>query len=300
MRLSLAQLEAFYWIARLGGVRPAARRLNLTQPTLSLRLRELERGLDARLFERAGQRLRLTNHGAAILRHAEHVLTLAGEIEQYARGTTTQQRLLRIGATDIFAHTCLTALLGVLETRYPRLSVALSVAFSHSLNEMLVAGALDVAFLTRPALPQGMRSEPLGNVEIGWMAARSLGLGDRVLRPRDIASRQILTNPAPSHLYQSVHEWFAADGAWPDRVSTCNTLSIIARLAASGFGIALLPVAMPSWDAEAGVLARLRTEPAMPPHALHAACRAEADPEVAAVIAEARRILDREHVLAPI
>ena len=45
MRATLNQLEAFYWIARLGGFHAAATRLNLTQPTVSLRIRGLEEAL---------------------------------------------------------------------------------------------------------------------------------------------------------------------------------------------------------------------------------------------------------------
>ena len=56
MRFTLAQLEAFYWIATLGTVRDAARHLNLAQPTVSLRLRDLETAFGAVLFERRGGR----------------------------------------------------------------------------------------------------------------------------------------------------------------------------------------------------------------------------------------------------
>ena len=44
-RITFAQIEAFYWIARLGTFREAARQLNVSQPTISLRIRDLERVL---------------------------------------------------------------------------------------------------------------------------------------------------------------------------------------------------------------------------------------------------------------
>jgi DNA-binding transcriptional LysR family regulator len=67
MRFTLAQLEAFHWIAKLGTVRDAARHLNLAQPTVSLRLRDLETALGALLFERLGRALRLTDEGLVLL-----------------------------------------------------------------------------------------------------------------------------------------------------------------------------------------------------------------------------------------
>ena len=47
MRVTLAQLEAFVWVARLGKVRDTALQLNISQPTVSLRLRDLETALGA-------------------------------------------------------------------------------------------------------------------------------------------------------------------------------------------------------------------------------------------------------------
>ena len=51
-RFSLPQLEAFLWVARLGSFRAAGERLNVTQPTISLRIRDLETALGTRLLER--------------------------------------------------------------------------------------------------------------------------------------------------------------------------------------------------------------------------------------------------------
>ena len=54
-RITIAQLEAFYWTATLGSVDSAARRLNLSQPTISLRLKALERVSGRKLFDRVGR-----------------------------------------------------------------------------------------------------------------------------------------------------------------------------------------------------------------------------------------------------
>ena len=81
MRATLNQLEAFYWIARLGGFHAAATRLNLTQPTVSLRIRGLEEALGVRLFERAGRQAGLTTEGRHLLPQAERMIGLAEELQ---------------------------------------------------------------------------------------------------------------------------------------------------------------------------------------------------------------------------
>ena len=50
MQFSLAQLEALHWVVRLGSFRAAATRLNLTQPAVSVRIRELEAAAGGKLF----------------------------------------------------------------------------------------------------------------------------------------------------------------------------------------------------------------------------------------------------------
>ena len=52
MRFTIAQIEAFFWTAQLGSLSKAAGRLHIAQPTISLRLNDLERALDVTLFQR--------------------------------------------------------------------------------------------------------------------------------------------------------------------------------------------------------------------------------------------------------
>lgn len=292
MRFSLGQLEAFYWTARLGSMRSAASQLNLTQPTLSLRIKELERLMGVALFDRTRRGLRLTVHGAAIRRHAEQVLAVAKEIEAYARAESPNQILLRIGAADYFAATCLPKLLRVFEESYPNIKVEVSVAFSQAVCRMLLAGEVDVAFLTNVEPHDELITRKLGHIPVTWMAPPEMGMSDRPVRPADLANHHIITNPAPSHLYRSIHEWFAAAGVWPTRVSVCNTLSVIAQLSSEGFGVAMLPVGMVQFDPWARRLRVLGADPAIEPHHLYSAYKREqASSGVEQVVDEAASIV---------
>jgi len=63
---NLRRLEAYYWVARLGGVGAAAAHLGLTQPSVSVRVKELERELGTQLFHRVGRNVRLSESGVVI------------------------------------------------------------------------------------------------------------------------------------------------------------------------------------------------------------------------------------------
>lgn len=301
MAATLSQFQAFYWTVRYGSVRAAAEQLNLTQPTVTLRLQELEKNLGLKLFERAGRRLKPSRHGAALRPQVERLLSLAGEIERYGRDAEPSRQLLRIGSADIFAHSCLPRLLSIMDADYPNLRVEVSVAFSRTINRRLLDGDLDLAFLTNPEAPDSVVMLPMGSVEVAWVAAPALGLGTggRPVTPADLARHRILTNPEPSHLYASVRSWFEPSGHWPDRVSTCDSLWIMARLAAAGLGVALLPAVMPGLESQWSALRTLAADPHIAPHRLHAAFHRENDSaSLRSVIAEARSLLAQSGIPA--
>jgi len=77
MRPRLDQLEALLWISKLGSFRSAARKLRLSQPAVSSRIRELESELGVSLLDRSRHRPRVTAEGVDVLRHAEQMIGLA-------------------------------------------------------------------------------------------------------------------------------------------------------------------------------------------------------------------------------
>lgn len=93
-QMSLRQLRAFKTVAEAGGIREAARRLQLTQPAVTHAVRELERGLGATLFIRSSAGVRLTEIGSALLHRAHLVLAEVqrthDEITQLRDGTGGQ------------------------------------------------------------------------------------------------------------------------------------------------------------------------------------------------------------------
>src|SRR5262245_25039138 len=145
MKPTLAQIEAFYWIARLGSFQAAAAHLHLGQPTISVRIANLERTIGVKLFERQGRRLRVTAVGAGLAVKSERMLSLAAEIAGPVFDPL--QSGLRLGAPDAFAMVCLPRLLQALEQKYPALEVALTVENSAVLNQRINDRELDVAFL---------------------------------------------------------------------------------------------------------------------------------------------------------
>ena len=273
MKFSLGQLEALLWVVRLGSFRSAATQLNITQPAISVRVRELESAVGGKLFLRDSYRAKPTPLGREMAAHAERVIDACEELDgRFAAGDELSGPV-RIGAADTFAMTCLPELMRRIEKRFPKVRTEIRVDFSVLLNRSLQAGDLDIAVLTGPTPNPLVTVEQLLTQELLWVASPRLALGKGPFRPADLANLPIITNPNPSQLFTSITGWFAAAGVQPVRINTCNSLVIMTRLTLDGAGISLLPVSTLRAELKSRKLAILKVVPRMPPHMLAVAYR---------------------------
>jgi DNA-binding transcriptional LysR family regulator len=267
MRLTLAQLDAFYWVSQLGSVQLAARQLNLAQPTISLRIKELEQSLGRDLFERAGRGLRITDAGVDLLERAHVILAEVGKIRE--ERTVEVSGTIRIGFAEGVAMVCLAPFLEALRQDYPALKAELYVATSSALERDMGAHRLDLAFLVNPVGQAGLRMLPLGAQPTVWTASPRWGLEGRV-RPADLRSVPIISNPPPSAMYRQIVDWFSSAGLEPARLDLCTSVTVVAHLVASGVGVGLLPLKMIETQLQQGVLLVLSTQPQVEPGRLFA------------------------------
>ena len=87
--MTLDQLKALVWVARLKGFGAAAEKLNTTQPGVSVRIRSLENELGLILFERTTRSVRITPEGKKCLAMAERILELTQDFKTSASSKDT-------------------------------------------------------------------------------------------------------------------------------------------------------------------------------------------------------------------
>lgn len=262
MRASIQQIETFYWVARLGGFHAAARHQHLTQPAISARIQELEELLGAKLFERSKHRATLTLLGGQLLPRAERILRLTEDFGGAARQPVPMRGLLRLGTNESAVMAGLVDLLTRLRLDYPELQVELTIDIGSELCRRLKAKELDVAILMDPVSAPYVIDEPIGQAELQWVASSHMALPGRALLPEDLSSMSIILTPPPSALFSVAADWFKTCGSSLDHFSSCNSVSLIAKLVAAGHGISVLPMSLIRAELEQGVLQCLPAEPA--------------------------------------
>lgn len=271
MRLTLAQLEAFYWAVELGSVQAAARQLHLAQPTVSLRLRDLENALGMQVFEKAGRGIRPTASGLSLLARAKTVLREIDRIRE-PPGQAPVGGVARVGFAEGMAVVCLAPLVRALRQDYPALRPEFSVATSASLEPELIKHNLDLALLVNPAGHTGIRLIPLGLQPTSFMAAPSWGLRGRI-RPADLRHIPIVSNPPPSAMFRQTQDWFATSGIEPARIDMCSSVTLSAHLIAAGVAVGVLPHKMVERQLGEGALEILDTDPPVIAGRVYAAYR---------------------------
>jgi DNA-binding transcriptional LysR family regulator len=299
-RITLAQLDAFQSICRLGTFQAAAEHLNVTQPTISLRIRDLEAALGKPLFNRRGKSVKLSAEGRVMLQYVEQGLGLFAEMEERIRSGDPLHGSLRLGTSNVFAWTCLPAIIATIEKTYPRLKIELTAANSVELTDMLDTNRLDMAFLAMPEARTNLAFEKLGDSDIAWVGGAESPLKSLMVRPKDLLERNILTASPPSLLSRVITDWFAAEKLPAPPLSICNNVAIIAKLVMSGVAMSALPVSMVHAEIQSGAIIRYNQRVPFKPLRVGAAYQASAEgPGIGAVLRIARAEVERSGLYRP-
>jgi DNA-binding transcriptional LysR family regulator len=274
-RFSIAQLEAFYWTAELGSVQKAAKKLNIAQPTLSLRLRQLDADLTAPVLERAGRGIRLTREGHTFLRHTQLVLAAHREL-QASSLVAEVSGALRFGLAEGFAVACLPRIIPVLREQFPLLRPEWIIATSSGLEQSLIDGRLDIAVLVEPIGHRDIRLFSLGVQANVWAAATGADAKDGE-SPGELGRHTIITTPAPTPMYRLSTSWFADAQRQPNSLCICSSLNASLQLVSAGIGIGAFPRRMVEAFPSREAIAMFQSNPPLPPSRVYIADRADSD-----------------------
>lgn len=152
--MELRQLRHFRAVAELGGFGIAADHLNMSQPALSKSIRALETSLAVTLMDRGPGGLKLTSYGERLLDYARTVLQLADEARDEMDSMRGARRgKLNIGAITTAQRTILPNAIRSFLRSYPEVELRVNEELNNGLVEMLQAGQIDIAIVSRPVQP---------------------------------------------------------------------------------------------------------------------------------------------------
>lgn len=263
--MDLTQLRYFQITARSKSMSAAARELGISQPTLTVAIRQLEKHLRTTLFLRERNGVRLTSTGEILLRHAANVLALVEHAEQDVRGLESDEvGSFVIGCHESLGSYFLPGFMASFLREAPRIELTLWNGPSAAVTEAIIDRRVNFGLVVNVRPHPDLVITPLFEDAVDFfVAAPPVGeapvtqLADAYQRLREwplIYSSRLLQT-------QDLLEQLAAQKVVPSRMLSCGDLELVKSLSLAGIGIGVLPQRVAAYGQE-GRLRRLH--PSLP------------------------------------
>jgi LysR family transcriptional regulator, low CO2-responsive transcriptional regulator len=163
LHLTLRQLTVFDAVARLDSFSRAAHSLHMTQPAVSMQIKQLENKVGMPLFEQLGKRIYLTDGGRELLHYCRSILAQLNEAESVLselRGLKRGTLKIAVAST---ANYFLPRLLAAFNREHHSITVQLAVSNRETLLNQLSNNEIDLAIMGRPPEDTGLVAKPFMN-----------------------------------------------------------------------------------------------------------------------------------------
>lgn len=238
-RFSLDQINAFLSVVRLGGIGKAAQAMNLTQPAITSRIKNLEETLSKTLFERTSSGLRLTRDGELMVNYAERFEHLTELVNKHITDPKEIEGYLRIGASETITQCWLPDLVTRMHRMFPRMTVELNVDISVNLRAALLDREIDLALLLGPVSEYTVQNIELPGFELAWYAAHRDEQDET--DPASFLKLPILTYARNTRPYRELKAMLFERLGPGVTLFPSSSLSACFRLVSAGIGVAALP-----------------------------------------------------------
>ncbi|WP_157018415.1 LysR family transcriptional regulator [Mesorhizobium xinjiangense] len=239
--MDIRSLSCFLVVAEEFHFRRAAQRLNLTQPSLSQRIRRLEQEIGAELFERDRRHVALTAAGQAFVEPARQAVASAQAAKALAlRAARGQAGHLRLGFTVIAFYGILPEAVRLFRTRYRDVEVDLVEMNSPLLEAALLAGEIDLGVVHPPLETPGLGMQSLADQPLVLAVPAGHPLAAKAaVSVCDLADEPFLVAPrviGPS-LYDRIIALFRDAEVSPNIVQEVSPMTTLTGLVATGAGM---------------------------------------------------------------
>jgi LysR family hydrogen peroxide-inducible transcriptional activator len=241
--VTLRQLRYLTALAEHRHFGRAAEACAISQPALSMQIRELEKTLNVQVVERRPGDIVLTEAGLEIARRGETILTSARDLVDFARhqGRLLSGRL-RFGVIPTLAPYVLPKILPALQDKYPLLRMEIRETQTRTLLDELGRGALDVVMLALPVDAAEIETTPLFTDEFLLAVPAAEAWPDRARVTSSDLDQQRLILLEEGHCLRDQALAYCTTARRDQTVSLgATSLATVMQMVANGYGVTLLP-----------------------------------------------------------
>lgn len=257
--MEIRQLRAFIAIAELGTFTAGARRVHVTQAAISMQIRQLETELGAKLFIRAPRRVMLTEAGEQLLHRARQILRdHDAAIDEMAELAGAERGRLRVGSASAMVTTdVLPNLLKQVRRQHERCEITVASGTSEALVQQILAGELDVAFVSLPVEARGINTERMSQDQLVAIASpRHRFAKQRTISAYTLAGEKLILGERGGNTRRLIDQFFAQAGVTLHVAMELSRQAAIRRMVEEDMGVGIVPLQSVSEACAKGRLVR--------------------------------------------
>lgn len=241
MNVTFKQLRYFEALARHCHFGRAADTCGISQPALSMQIRELEDSLGKSLFERGARQVRLTNFGEEFVLRVREILRSVDELGDLARASNDLlMGRLRIGVIPTIAPYLLPTLIGNLTRMYAGIDIHVRESLTARLIQELIEGRLDTAIVALPVSEPSLTEIALFS-ETFVLVRPGEDDGKPVPSPEMLRDMRLLLLEEGHCFRDQALSFCNMQSARPREMLDASSLTTLVQMVSAGIGVTLIP-----------------------------------------------------------
>lgn len=240
--LNLDQLRTLTEVVAHGSFSAAARRLNLTQPAVSLQIRELERRFGLQLIERLGKQAHATVPGRALVDSAQRIFEECEQVDatmrRFREGWIGRVRLSMTLTSMVYR---LPPILRKIRLDHPGVDLTITNTPTLTSVENIVRNRIDLALVNLPIPKKQLRISTLCSEEMVAIFPAGMRNIPSEITPEYVAQQNLLVEQQTSAAYALVIGWLSAHLSRTKEPTPLGTVEALKSAVASNLGMAIVP-----------------------------------------------------------
>lgn len=257
--MEIRQLRAFVAIAESGTFTAGALRVHVTQAAISMQIRQLENEIGAKVFVRAPRHVILTEAGEQLLRRARQILREHdAALDEIAELAGAERGRLRIGSASAMVLTDqLPVILAELRAQHPGAEIGVTSGTSEVLVDQILAGDIDIAFVSLPVDVRGIKTERLSEDQLVAIASPRHKLAkQRTISAYTLAGERLILGERGGNTRRLIDQFFAQAGVTLHVAMELSRQQAIRRMVEADLGVGIVPLQSVIEEVDNGKLVR--------------------------------------------
>ena len=240
--MDVRDLEVFLSVAKHLSFTRAGQEVHLSQPSVSVRVRQLERDLGVKIFEQLGKTVALTEAGRLLVPHARRVLAAMDDARHAVEELQGLERgSLRIGASTTPGMYLVPKLIARFKRRHPKVEVYLGIKDTREVEEGVISNEFDFGFVGGHLVGDEIDVLPWHTDEVVLVTPPGHPLSrKRQVRLKDLAKERFIFREQGSATQAAVEGSFRGSGLQLEAVMEMSNPEAVKQAVQGGLGLAFL------------------------------------------------------------